>query len=124
MLTRILVVIALLLTLGPALQAETWSYVIGQMRSDQQANFCDTEAAVDELAAIFQRFGPQTGFSALASAPDCALKQHSFTPVALKKSIQIKLKSGDYYTINTLRVVLHNGQTSYLITTRKLKETN
>ena len=124
MLSRILVFSALLLTVSSGLQAQTWGYVIGQLRSEQQANFCDTEAAVDELAAIFTRFGAQTGFSALAASPDCSLRVHTFTPVALNKAIKIKLESGDFYTINTLSVTLEDGRTSYLITTRELKESN
>ena len=124
MLLRTLVFCALLLTVSSSLQAQTWSYVIGQSRSEQQANFCDTETAVDELANIFHRFGAQTGFSALASSPDCSLRVHSFTPVALKKAIKIKLESGDFYTINTLSVTLEDGRTSYLITTRELKGSN
>ncbi len=103
---------------------DAWGYTIGQIRIEQQANFCNTEKAIDELAAIFQRFGPQTGFSALASSPDCALKVHSFTPIALKNAIQIKLESGDYYTINTIRVELQNGRTLYLLTTRDLQQVN
>ena len=124
MLSRTLVFSALLLTVSTRLPAQTWSYVIGQLRSEQQANFCDTEAAVDELAGIFARFGAQTGFSALAASPDCSLRIHSFTPVALKKAIKMKLESGEYYTINTLSVTLEDGRTSYLITTRELKESD
>jgi len=105
-------------------QAEPWGYVVGEMRNEQQANFCDNEAAVDELAKLFRKFGAQTGFSALTSSPDCALMVHSFTPVALKHAIEIKLKSGDIYTINTIRVELKDGQTRYLITTRTLQEAN
>lgn len=124
MLSRTLVFSVLLLTVSSGLQAQSWGYVIGQLRSEQQANFCDTEAAVDELSDIFSRYGAQTGFSALASSPDCSLRVHSFTPVALKKAIKIKLESGEFYTINTLSVILEDGRTSYLITTRELKESN
>ncbi len=122
--SRNFVLAVVLLALCMAVKADSWSYTIGQMRVDQQANFCDNQATVDELAAIFQRFGPQTGYSALAGAPDCSLRVHSFTPVELKKSIRVKLESGDYYTINTIRVELEDGQTLYLFTTRKLQEAN
>lgn len=124
MLPRALLSTALLFTLNSASWADTWSYVIGEMRVEQQANFCDSEAAVDELAVIFRRFGPQTGFSALSSAPECSLRVHSFTPVALQQSVPIKLESGEMYLVNAIRVVLRDGQTRYLITTRHLQEAN
>ncbi len=124
MLSRALVSTALLFTLSSALWADTWGYVIGEMRVEQQGNFCDSEAAVDELAVIFERFGPQTGFSALSSAPDCSLRVHSFTPVAMKQSVAIKLVSGGTYLVNTIRVELSDGRTSFLITTRHLQEAN
>lgn len=111
----------LALILNTTAHGEIWGYVIGEQRTGQQANFCDTEAAVDELAAIFRRFGAQTGFSALASSPDCAMMVQNFVPLTLKHAIKINLESGDFYTINTIRVQLQDGQIRYLITTRNLR---
>ena len=124
MLPRALLSTALLFTLNSAPWADAWSYVIGELRVEQQANFCDSVAAVDELAVIFRRFGAQTGFSALSSAPECRLEVHSFTPAALQQSVPIKLESGETYLVNAIRVVLQDGRTRYLITTRHLQDVN
>jgi len=124
MLSRAFVSTALLLTLNSALWADTWGYVVGEMRVEQQGNFCDSEAQINELAVIFERFGAQTGFSALSSAPGCSLKVHSFTPVAMQQSVTIKLESGGTYPINAIRVELRDGRMLYLVTTRHLQEAN
>jgi hypothetical protein len=106
----------------PAASAEPgpWGYVVGQTRSPQQANFCDTRAAALEIAKVFERFGARTGFSALANSPDCSLRVHGLTPRALLHRVAIALESGDSYAVNFIEVEIDDGSRPVLVTTRTL----
>lgn len=108
----------------PAAGADSgpWGYVLGQTRSPQQANFCDTRAAALEIARVFERFGARTGFSALASAPDCSLRVHGLTPRALLHRVPIALESGESYAVNFIEVEIDDGSRPILVTTRTLSD--
>jgi hypothetical protein len=108
----------------PAASADSgpWGYVLGQTRSPQQANFCDTRAAALEIAKVFERFGARTGFSALANAPECSLRVHGLTPRALLHQVPIALHSGDSYVVNFIEVEVDDGSRPILVTTRTLTD--
>jgi hypothetical protein len=95
-----------------------WGYVIGQPRENQQANFCTTRESIAEIARIFDRFGPRTGYAALSASPDCTLAVHSFTPRALLASVTISDGQPGAYPLNFVDVETHHGKRLYLVTTR------
>lgn len=97
------------------------SYRIDTPRQAQQGNFCDDTPQVDEIVAVFERFGAPTGFSALSASPACTLQVHGFTPRALYRQVKIELSDGGYYTIRFIRVELTDGQRRILVTTRGLQ---
>ena len=74
-----------------------WHYTIDHPREEQQANFCDSRRSVEEIAAVFERFGPRTGYAALSNAPDCATGVRSFTPRKIVTTVTVaKGKPGEY----------------------------
>jgi len=97
-----------------------WGYVIGEPRDNQQASFCTTRESVAEIARIFDRFGPRTGYAALSASPDCAIAVHSFTPRALLASVTISKGKPGEYPLNFVDVVTQHGKTLYLVTTRSV----
>jgi len=104
-------------------QSAPWSYAVGETRAPQQANFCDTRELALEVARVFERFGPRTGFAALAHAPGCSLRVHGVTPRALLHQVRVALESGDSYVVNFIDVDADDGSTPVLVTTRLLTGT-
>jgi len=95
-----------------------WHYTIDQPREEQQANFCDSRASIEEIAAIFERFGPRTGYAALSSSPDCAITVRSFTPRSILTTVTVSRGEPGEYTVRFLEVENAGGDTLYLVTTR------
>lgn len=95
-----------------------WHYTIDQLRENQQANFCDSREDVEEIAGIFKRFGPRTGYAALSSAPDCAITVHSFTPRKVLTTITISEGKPGAYRLRFVEVEDDDGGILYLVTTR------
>lgn len=109
------------LAYGGACAAEdAWGYRLGEAVATRQANFCDTAEAAMEIAAIFERFGPRTGFSALANSPQCSTRIHAVTPRSLLRQVPVPLESGGQYTISFIQVQADNGSEPVLVTTRRL----
>ncbi|MGI9335693.1 MAG: hypothetical protein ACR2RL_21315 [Gammaproteobacteria bacterium] len=101
---------------------DPWSYRLGELRADQQANFCDSEDEVMEVARIFEKFSPRTGYSALADAPGCATAVRSFTPRRLVKALTLAAGEANEYQIRFIEVHTPEGDELYLVTTRALME--
>lgn len=101
---------------------EVWAYRVGEAVPAQQANFCDSTEAALEIAEIFQRFGPRTGFSALSNASQCSKRILAVTPHSLLRQVQVPLASGDGYEINFIQVHADDGSEAVLVTTRRLME--
>lgn len=101
----------------PAVDAD-WHYTIDQPRENQQANFCDSREGVEEIAGIFNRFGPRTGYAALSDSADCAIAVHSFTPRKLLKTVTISEGKPGEYLVRFVEVEGNDGEIMYLVTTR------
>ena len=99
---------------------QTWAYRIGATHPPRQGNFCDDQATALEIAAIFERFGPRTGFSALAGARECSTRVHEVTPEALLKQVHIPLEGGGEYVLSFIQVGASDGTRPVLVTTRRL----
>ena len=95
-----------------------WHYTIGQPRVAQQANFCDQRRSIEEIAGIFERFGPQTGYAALSRSPDCAIAVRSFTPHSILMTVTISKGEPGEYSVRFVEVKNAGGDTLYLVTTR------
>ena len=102
--------------------AQTWRYVLGEIRVNQQANFCASMADIDDVATVFERFGPRTGYSALANSPGCALQVHDFTPEAVVRELTITPAAAPEYTIRFVRVRTALGEQRFLVTTREVAD--
>jgi len=116
----------LALILGPlaltsSAAAEPWYYTIDEARNDQQANFCRTETDVRELASIFVRFGPRTGYSALAEARACWTAIKTFTPRRIITHVVISEGKPGEYILRFVEVQIQGGETVYLVTTRDVR---
>ena len=119
---RLCLVLALsLFAAGHGSAQGTWGYTVGELRSDQQANFCFSEAAALEIAGLFERFSPRTGYTALADSPDCTIAVHSFVPQAILAVVEIEPGEADAYRFTFLRVRTTAGRTLFLITTREVR---
>ncbi len=105
--------------------AEIWFYTLGEMRANQQGNFCATRGEVAEIANIFRKYGVRPGFSALSASPHCELRVDSFTPLEIVEEVDVVTKGSDHeYTISFIRVEIHGGGgDSFLITTREVRDT-
>ncbi len=102
--------------------AEIWFYTLGEMRANQQGNFCTTEGEVSEIASIFRKYGVRPGFSALSASPHCELRVDSFTPLEIVEEVQVVTKGTEHeYTISFIRVEIQGGGDSFLITTREVR---
>ena len=110
------------LLLGLSAGVLAWEYTLGQVRHQQQANFCDNESDAREIARLFKDFSPQTGYSALSSAAACATKIATFTPVRILVAIGIATGEPIQYTLSFVEVHLDEGTTAYMITTRAVRE--
>ncbi len=102
--------------------AEIWFYTLGEMRANQQGNFCATRGEVTEIANIFRKYGVRPGFSALSASPHCEMRVDSFTPMEIVEEVDVITKGADHeYTISFIRVEIHGGGDSFLITTREVR---
>jgi len=101
-----------------AASGNTWYYTIDQPRERQQANFCLSEQNVEEVAGIFDRYGPRTGYSALSDSPDCEIAVHTFTPRRVVKTVTISEGKPGEYKVRFVEVVNDDGDTLFLVTTR------
>ena len=119
-LSRILVTLAL--AAGSTSAAGAWQYVIGEERADQQANLCESETAVAEIATIFRKFSPRTGYSALADSKECAMSVESFVPRRVVDEIVVAEGKPGEYRIRFVEVTLADGAVRYLVTTRNVIE--
>lgn len=113
-----------LLTWGNVAVADTagapWAYRIGATQPSRQGNFCDDQASALEIAAIFDRFGPRTGFSALAGSKACSTRVHEVTPERLLRQVRIPVEGGGEYVVNFIQVEADDGSRPVLVTTRRL----
>lgn len=98
----------------------TWHYTIDQQREKQQANFCASRKDVEEIAGIFDRFGPRTGYAALSASPDCAITVESFTPRRVLISVTISKGKPGEYNVRFVEVENDRGDIMYLVTTREV----
>ena len=107
-------------SISPA--AESWYYTLGESRANQQANFCATRGEVAEIANIFRKYGVRPGFSALSASPHCELRVDTFTPLEIVEEVDVITKGAEHeYTITFVRVEIHNGDHSYVVTTREVR---
>ena len=98
-----------------------WHYTIGEPTHAQQANFCASREGAQEIAGIFDRFGPRAGYAALAGSPDCAVAVRSFTPRRLLTSVTISEGKPGEYQVRFVEVEDHEGGQTYLVTTRAVQ---
>jgi len=98
----------------------TWGYRLDHEHSARQGNFCNDPASALEVATIFERFGPRTGFSALSSSPACSTRVHAVTPRALLREVRVPLDSGGAYFVRFIQVDARDGSAPVLVTTRRL----
>jgi len=95
-----------------------WHYTIDRPREAQQANFCDSLKSIEEIADIFERFGPRTGYAALSNSPDCATGVRSFTPRKVVTTVTVAKGKPGEYKVWFVEVENAGGDTLYLVTTR------
>lgn len=101
-----------------ATAASDWSYTLGQARDEQQANFCDARADIEEIAGIFTRYGPRAGYSALSGSPNCAVSVKTFTPREVLITVVISEGEPGEYRIRFIEIESDGGEVEYLVTTR------
>jgi hypothetical protein len=97
-----------------------WHYTIDEHRAKQQANFCASRQGVEEIAGIFDRFGPRTGYAALSASPDCSVTVESFTPRRVLTSVIISPGKPGGYRVRFVEVENDRGDVMYLVTTREV----
>ena len=95
-----------------------WHYTIDQPRQEQQANFCDSLKSTEEIADIFERFGPRTGYAALSGSAHCAIAVRSFTPRSILMTVTISEGEPGEYRVRFVEVENDRGDILYLVTTR------
>lgn len=96
----------------------SWHYTIDQPREQQQANFCHSKEGVEEIAGIFNRFGPRPGYAALSASPDCGVAVHSFTPRSVLATVTISKGEPGEYMVRFVEIENDHGDVMYLVTTR------
>lgn len=117
----ILLALASVLATGPGMASgEIWHYTLGEIRVNQQGNFCEGADDVTELAGIFRKYGVLPGFSALSHSPNCETRVSSFTPHEIIEEVVIERGKPNEYVIRFLRVEIYGGGLSYLVTTRNV----
>ncbi len=97
-----------------------WYYTIDQPRKEQQANFCHSKNSIDEIAGIFDRFGPRPGYAALSTSPDCGIAVDSFTPRRILTTVTISKGEPGEYMVRFVEVENDHGDVTYLVTTRNV----
>ena len=95
----------------------TWHYTIDQPRELQQANSCNSKEGVEEIAGIFNRFGPRRGYAALSASPNCGIAVHSFTPRRVLTAVTISKGKPGEYIVRFVEVKNDHGDVMYLMTT-------
>lgn len=95
-----------------------WHYAIDQPRKEQQANLCESRRGAEEIATIFDRFGPRTGYAALSESRDCAITVASFTPRKVLTTVTISEGKPGEYRLRFVEVENERGEILYLVTTR------
>lgn len=104
--------------------AEVWHYTLGEIRENQQGNFCAGRGDVAELASIFRKYGVRPGFAALANSPNCEMRVRTFTPHEIVEVVEVAKGEPNEYLIRFLRVEIHGVGPGYLITTRDVMPAN
>ena len=97
-----------------------WHYTIDQAREKQQASFCDSKEGAEEIAGIFNRFGPRTGYAALSTSSHCKIAVHSFTPRRILTTVAISKGKPGEYMVRFVEVENDDGGILYLVTTRNV----
>ena len=115
---RIFLVSAIATVSSASASDGAWHYTIDQTREKQQANFCESRNSVEELAGIFDRFGPRTGYAALSASPDCRIAVESFTPRKVVTTVVISSGKPGEYRVRFVEVENDHGDVMYLVTTR------
>ncbi len=95
-----------------------WYYTIDQPREKQQANFCHSKNSTEDIAGIFNRFGPRTGYAALSASPDCGIAVRSFTPRRVLAAVTISKDEPGEYVVQFVEVENDHGGIMFLVTTR------
>lgn len=116
--------LALACVAGPASAAGGeggWYYTLGEVRENQQGNFCTGPEDVAELASIFRKYGVRPGFAALSNSPNCAMRVSTFTPHEIVEVVEIAKGEPNEYRIRFIRVEVHGAGPSYLVTTRDVR---
>ena len=113
-------VLALLSALASANAQEAWHYVLNVSEPARQANFCSSEADVTALVGIFERFGPRTGYAALAESEGCFIAVLAFTPLRIVEEIIIAEGKPEEYRMRFVEVHNPDGKVFYLVTTREV----
>jgi hypothetical protein len=98
-----------------------WHYTLYQARIQQQANFCRSQEDIRELAGIFNRYGPRTGYAALSESPGCSTSIQTFTPRKVVEEVIISKGKPGEYTMRFVEVHNDKGETLYLVTTREVR---
>ncbi|MDX1433760.1 MAG: hypothetical protein R3286_15060 [Gammaproteobacteria bacterium] len=114
--------LAALLTCAASGAQEIWYYVIDVAQPARQVNFCVSEADVRGLVSIFERFGPRTGYSALAESTTCYIAVIEFTPRRIVEEIVIAEGKPEEYRMRFVEGQNENGETLYLVTTREVRD--
>ena len=121
-LTTIHLVLAIaMVACAPARAQEPWHYVLDEKHPARQANFCTTEDEVRDIVSIFERFGPRTGYSALAGTERCFIAVRSFTPTRIVDEIVISEGEPGEYRMRFVEGHDENGEILFLVTTREVK---
>ncbi len=97
-------------------------YTIDQAREMQQANFCASRESIQEIADVFDRFGPRPGYAALSASPDCFIAVHTFTPRRILAAVTISEGQPGEYMVRFVEVENAFGDVIYLVTTRDVVE--
>lgn len=105
----------------PCAAQTAWFYTLGVEKQTQQAQFCAAESDTEALAVLFRDKGARAGYFALKQIYDCTTRVATFTPLERLDTVIMQTDSGTY-SIHFVRVRMHDGATSYLVTTRDVKE--
>ena len=114
--------LAALLACAGAGAQEVWYYVLDVAQPARQVNFCLSEADVTGLVNIFERFGPRTGYAALAESKTCYIAVVAFTPRRIVEEIVIAEGKPEEYRMRFVEGHNENGETLYLVTTREVRD--
>lgn len=108
--------------LAEQLAEQPWHYTLTEEVRGQQANFCLTETATQNIAQIFATAGPRPGYAALSRSDNCFIRVQSFTPLEIITQITIAGDKPNEYQVTFVKIETKEGDTQYLVTTRRVKE--